>query len=120
MDKSIIEGNGDPTTGRVSFSLILFKAQEFVGIMLQDAFCSFAHTTSLKVLGKLYHHFTSNGIGPDEVFQQQMILRKKVIETIESNLNHADILLGIAADVRLVIAISVIPVTSYTFYTSST
>ena len=41
MNKSIIEGNGDPTTGRVSFSLVLFKAQEFVGIILQDAFCSF-------------------------------------------------------------------------------
>lgn len=45
----------------------------------------------------------SNGIGPDEVFQQRMILRKKVMETIEGNLNHADVLLGIAADVRLVI-----------------
>ena len=70
---------------------------------LQDAFCPFAHTTSLKVFGKLHHHFMSNGIGPDEVFQQRMILCKKVIETIEGNLNHADVLLGIAADVRLVI-----------------
>ena len=33
MDEPIIEGNGDPTTGRVPFSLVLFKAQEFVGIV---------------------------------------------------------------------------------------
>ena len=33
MDESIIEGNGDPTTGGVPFSLVLFKAQEFVGIV---------------------------------------------------------------------------------------
>ena len=33
MDESVIEGNGDPTTGRVSFSLVLFEAQEFVGIV---------------------------------------------------------------------------------------
>ena len=36
----------------------------------------------------------SNGIGPDEVFQQRMILRKEVLETIEGNLNHADVFLG--------------------------
>lgn len=45
----------------------------------------------------------SNGIGPDEVFQQRMILRKKVMETIEGNLNHANVFLGVVADVRLVV-----------------
>ena len=45
----------------------------------------------------------SNGVGPDEVFQQRMILRKEVLETIEGNLNHADVFLGVAADVRLVV-----------------
>ena len=33
MDESVIEGDGNPTTGRVSFSLVLLKAQEFVGIV---------------------------------------------------------------------------------------
>ena len=33
MDESVIEGNGDPTARRVSFSFVLFKAQEFVGIV---------------------------------------------------------------------------------------
>ena len=33
MDESIIEGNGYPTTGGVSFGLVLLKAQEFVGIV---------------------------------------------------------------------------------------
>ena len=41
---------------------------------LQDAFCPFAHTTSLKVFGKLHHHFMGNVIGPDEVFQQRMMI----------------------------------------------
>ena len=45
----------------------------------------------------------SNGIGPDEVFQQGMILRKEIQETIEGNLNHADVFLGVAADVQLVV-----------------
>ena len=33
MDESVIEGNGYPTTGRIFFSLVLLKAQEFVGIV---------------------------------------------------------------------------------------
>ena len=33
MDEPIIEGNGNPTAGRVPFSLVLFKAQEFVGVV---------------------------------------------------------------------------------------
>ena len=33
MNKSSIEGDGDPTTGGVSFGLVLLKAQEFVGIV---------------------------------------------------------------------------------------
>ena len=33
MNKSIIEGDGDPTTGGVSFGLVLLEAQEFVGIV---------------------------------------------------------------------------------------
>ena len=37
--------------------------------------------------GTLHHHFMSNGIGPDEVFQQRMILCKEILETIEGNLN---------------------------------
>ena len=45
----------------------------------------------------------SNGIGPDEVFQQRMILGKEVLETIEGNLNHANDFLGVVADVRLVV-----------------
>ena len=48
-------------------------------------------------------HFMSDGVGPDVVFQQRMILCKKVIETIEGNLNHANVFLGVVADVRLVV-----------------
>lgn len=70
---------------------------------LQDAFCPFAHTTGLEIFGKFYHHFMSNGIRPDEVFQQRMVLGKEVLETIEGNLNHANVFLGVAADVRLVV-----------------
>ena len=185
MDETIIEGNGDPTMGRMSFSLVLLKAQEFVGIVnvrvaqvfdiaetharieakdegitdilfleliasihkflnlllrehiffehlvindtnnslawifrhdalvygrahhllesLQDALGPFTDATSLKIFGKLYHHFMSDGIGPYEVFQQRMELGKKVLETIEGNLNHADVFLSVAADVRLVV-----------------
>lgn len=33
MDESIIEGDGDPTAGGVSFGLVLLEAQEFVGIV---------------------------------------------------------------------------------------
>ena len=32
MDESVIEGNGYSTMGRMSFCLILLKAQEFVGV----------------------------------------------------------------------------------------
>ena len=45
----------------------------------------------------------SNGIGPDEVFQQRMVLGKEVLETIEGNLNHANVFLEVVADVRLVV-----------------
>ena len=33
MDEPIIEGNGDPTMGGASSSLVLFKTQELVGIV---------------------------------------------------------------------------------------
>ena len=33
MDESVIEGNGYSTMGRMSFGLILLKAQEFVGVV---------------------------------------------------------------------------------------
>ena len=33
MNKTIIEGDSDPTTGGVSFGLVLLETQEFVGIV---------------------------------------------------------------------------------------
>lgn len=45
----------------------------------------------------------SDGVGPDEIFQQRMVLGKEVLETIEGNLNHANVFLGVVADVRLVV-----------------
>ena len=33
MDEPFIEGNGYSITGRVPFSLVLLKAQEFVGVV---------------------------------------------------------------------------------------
>ena len=32
-NESVIEGNGDPATGRVSFGLVLLETQKFVGII---------------------------------------------------------------------------------------